>query len=319
VTVLCGDDQPRGMAEVERLAEVRYVRADGLRDALAGADVLFVWDFFSPAVRAAWPAADKLQWVHVASAGVDAILFDDLRDSDVVLTNSRGVFDDAIAEYVLGLVIAFAKDFPRTLQLQRERRWEWRETERVGGRKALVVGTGPIGAAIARLLRAVGIEVRGAGRRAREDDPDFGIVHSSAELPDHVGWADFVIAVLPLTDETRGMFDRRVFAAMKPTARFINVGRGEHVVTEDLIAALRAGELAGAALDVFDQEPLPSESPLWTMENVVVSPHMSGDTVGWKDTLARVFVANFRRWIAGEPLHNVVDKKRGYVPTGGSR
>jgi len=305
------------MAEVEQAAEVRYVRADGLRDAMAGAEVLFVWDFFSPAVRDAWPAADKLRWMHVASAGVDAVLFDELRSSDVVLTNSRGVFDDAIAEYVLGLVIAFAKDFPRSLEYQRQRQWKWRETERVGGRNALVVGTGPIGQAIARLLRAVGMEVRGVGRTAREDDPNFGIVHASAELADHVGWADFVVSILPLTDQTRGIFDRSVFAAMKPTARFINVGRGEHVVTTDLIDALRAGELAGAALDVFDQEPLPAESPLWTMDNVLISPHMSGDTIGWKDTLARVFVANFQRWLAGEPLHNVVDKQRGYVPTGG--
>lgn len=317
MTVLCGDDQPRGMAEVEQAAEVRYVRADGLRDAMAGAEVLFVWDFFSPAVRDAWPAADKLRWMHVASAGVDAVLFDELRSSDVVLTNSRGVFDDAIAEYVLGLVIAFAKDFPRSLEYQRQRQWKWRETERVGGRNALVVGTGPIGQAIARLLRAVGMEVRGVGRTAREDDPNFGIVHASAELADQVGWADFVVSILPLTDQTRGIFDRSVFAAMKPTARFINVGRGEHVVTTDLIDALRAGELAGAALDVFDQEPLPAESPLWTMDNVLISPHMSGDTIGWKDTLARVFVANFQRWLAGEPLHNVVDKQRGYVPTGG--
>ncbi|WP_043662086.1 D-2-hydroxyacid dehydrogenase [Thermocrispum municipale] len=305
------------MAEVEQAAEVRYVRADGLRDAMAGAEVLFVWDFFSPAVRDAWPAADKLRWMHVASAGVDAVLFDELRSSDVVLTNSRGVFDDAIAEYVLGLVIAFAKDFPRSLEYQRQRQWKWRETERVGGRNALVVGTGPIGQAIARLLRAVGMEVRGVGRTAREDDPNFGIVHASAELADQVGWADFVVSILPLTDQTRGIFDRSVFAAMKPTARFINVGRGEHVVTTDLIDALRAGELAGAALDVFDQEPLPAESPLWTMDNVLISPHMSGDTIGWKDTLARVFVANFQRWLAGEPLHNVVDKQRGYVPTGG--
>jgi phosphoglycerate dehydrogenase-like enzyme len=305
------------MAEVEQAAEVRYVRADGLRDAMAGAEVLFVWDFFSPAVRDAWSAADKLRWMHVASAGVDAVLFDELRSSDVVLTNSRGVFDDAIAEYVLGLVIAFAKDFPRSLEYQCQRQWKWRETERVGGRNALVVGTGPIGQAIARLLRAVGMEVRGVGRTAREDDPNFGIVHASAELADQVGWADFVVSILPLTDQTRGIFDRSVFAAMKPTARFINVGRGEHVVTTDLIDALRAGELAGAALDVFDQEPLPAESPLWTMDNVLISPHMSGDTIGWKDTLARVFVANFQRWLAGEPLHNVVDKQRGYVPTGG--
>lgn len=306
------------MDAVERAAEVRYVRADGLADGLSGADVLFVWDFFSSAVREAWPAADSLRWLHVASAGVDAMLFDELRASDVVLTNSRGVFDDAIAEYVLGVVIAFAKDLPHSLDLQRQRQWKWRETERVGGRRALVVGTGPIGAAIARMLRAVGMDVRGVGRTAREGDSDFGIVHASAELARHVGWADFVVSVAPLTEQTRGMFDRTVFAAMKPSARFVNVGRGEHVVTEDLIAALRAGELSGAALDVFDEEPLSPESPLWTMDNVLVSPHMSGDTVGWKDTLAQVFVANFQRWTDGEPLQNVVDKDRGYVPTAGA-
>lgn len=303
------------MAAVEQAAEVRYVQADGLADGLAGADVLFVWDFFSAAVREAWPAAEDLRWLHVASAGVDAMLFDGLRASDVVLTNSRGVFDDAIAEYVLGVVIAFAKDLPRSLDLQRERRWQWRETERVGGRTALVVGTGPIGAAIARMLRAVGMDVRGAGRTTRADHPDFGIVHPSTELAEHVGWADFVVSALPLTPQTRGMFDRTVFAAMKPSARFVNVGRGEHVVTSDLVDALRAGELSGAALDVFEEEPLPQDSPLWTMDNVLVSAHMAGDTVGWKDTLARVFVANFQRWIAGEPLQNVVDKDRGYVPS----
>jgi len=242
-----------------------------------------------------------------------------MRESDVVLTNSRGVFDVPIAEYVLGVVIAFAKDLPHSFELQRQRQWEWRETERVGGRRALVVGTGPIGAAIARLLRAVGMDVRGAGRRARDDDPDFGVVHASADLAQHVGWADFVVSVAPLTEATRGLFDRKVFAAMQPSARFVNVGRGELVVEDDLVAALQAGELAGAALDVFETEPLPPESPLWTMPNVLVSAHMSGDTVGWKDDLAELFVANFARWVAGEPLQNVVDKNRGYVPTGGSR
>lgn len=305
------------MGPVEEAAEVRYAQADELAEALRGADVLFVWDFLSKAVRDAWPAADRLQWLHIAAAGVDPVLFDELRASDVTLTNSRGVFDDAIAEYVLGVVIAFAKDLPRSLDLQREGRWKHRETERVGGRTALVVGTGPIGASIARLLRAVGMDVRGAGSRARADDPAFGTVYPSADLQEFVEWADFVVAVAPLTEQTKGLFDRAVFAAMKPSARFVNVGRGELVVTEDLIDALRAGELAGAALDVFETEPLPAESPLWTMENVLISPHMSGDFVGWKDVLVEVFVGNFQRWVAGEPLENVVDKGLGYVPTGG--
>lgn len=318
VVVLCGDAKPKGMAPVEEAAEVRYTTAGALADVLPGADALLVWDFLSTAVPTAWPAADRLRWVHIASAGVDPVMFPELRASDVVLTNSRGVFDDAIAEYVLGVVLAFAKDFTRSRELQAERRWRHRETERVGGRTALVVGTGPIGRAIARMLRAAGMTVAGVGRRARDDDPDFGTVHPSADLAEHAGWADYLVAVAPLTEQTKGMIDRQVLGAMKPTARLVNVGRGELVVTEDLIAALRAGELAGAALDVFESEPLPAESPLWGMPNVLVSPHMSGDFIGWQDALVDVFVDNFARWAAGRPLVNVVDKSLGYVPTGGT-
>jgi phosphoglycerate dehydrogenase-like enzyme len=304
------------MRAVEIEAVVRYTDAAGLAEALSGADALFVYDFLSTAVPGAWHAADRLRWLHMASAGVDPVLFPGLRESDVVLTNSRGVFDDAIAEYVLGVVLTFAKGFARSLDLQRESRWLHRESERVAGRDALVVGTGPIGRAIARLLRAAGMRVSGAGRRARQDDPDFGEVYDTAQLSRHLPWADYVIAVAPLTEQTKGMFDARAFAAMKPSARFVNVGRGELVVTSDLIAALADGLIAGAALDVFETEPLPPESPLWTMQDVLVSPHMSGDFAGWRNALVEVFADNFRRWRAGEPLRNVVDKSLGYVPSG---
>ncbi|MGH3518618.1 MAG: D-2-hydroxyacid dehydrogenase [Haloechinothrix sp.] len=315
LTVLCGDSRPQGIAAIEQAAEVRYASADELPDALRGADALFVWDFLSTAVRDAWPAADRLRWVHIASAGVDPVLFDELRESDVTLTNSRGVFDTSIAEYVLGVTLVFAKDFVRSFGLQQVGRWQHRETERVSGKHALVVGTGPIGRAVAGMLRAAGMRVSGVGRRARDNDPDFGTVHASGELADHIGSADYVVAVAPLTEQTKGMFDKSAFAAMRPSARFINVGRGELAVTNDLVDALRTGRLAGAALDVFETEPLPPDSPLWTMPNVVISPHMSGDFIGWRDVLVEVFVRNFQLWNAGEPLLNVVDKQLGYVPT----
>lgn len=314
LAVLCGDNQPNGMAEIEGLAEVRYTGAEGLSEALHGADALFVWDFLSTAVPDSWHAADRVRWVHIAAAGVDPVLFPGLRDSDVVLTNSRGVFDGAIAEYVLGALLAFAKDIPRSLELQRERRWLHRETERLAGKHALVVGTGPIGRRIAGLLRAAGLEVSGAGRRARDGDPDFGTVYSSDQLIEVVPEMDYVIAVAPLTEQTKGMFDRDVFAAMSRGARFVNVGRGELVVTEDLVRALEDEQIAGAALDVFDTEPLPEDSPLWTMPNVLISAHMSGDFIGWRDALVEVFAENFHRWAAGDQLRNVVDKQLGYVP-----
>ncbi|WP_344883691.1 D-2-hydroxyacid dehydrogenase [Allokutzneria multivorans] len=303
------------MRGIEDTAVVRYTREDGLAEALSGADALFVYDFLSKAVPGAWHAADRLRWVHIASAGVDPVLFPEIRDSDVVLTNSRGVFDRPIAEYVLGVLLAFAKDFARSAELQSRKRWLHRESERLTGKRALVVGTGPIGRAVAGLLSAVGVHVSGIGRRARADDPDFGTVHAADDLLEHLPEADFVIAVAPLTEHTKGMFDSRAFAAMRPTARLVNVGRGELVVTSDLVRALRDGVIAGAALDVFETEPLPQDSPLWTMENVLVSPHMSGDFVGWRDALVEVFADNFRRWRADRDLRNVVDKQLGYVPS----
>jgi phosphoglycerate dehydrogenase-like enzyme len=315
LAVLYGNKHPPDMHPIERAAVVRYTDADDLTSALLGADALFVYDFLSTALPGAWHAADRLRWVHIASAGVDPVLFPAIRDSDVVLTNSRGVFDDAIAEYVLGVILAFAKDFAQSFDLQRQTRWLHRESERVAGGRALIVGTGPIGRAIARLLRAAGLRVAGAGRTARENDPDFGTVHASAKLADHLPSADYVVAVAPLTEQTKGLFDAAAFAAMKPSARFINVGRGELVVTGELIEALRTGKIAGAALDVFETEPLPPDSPLWTLPNVLVSPHMSGDFTGWRSTLVEVFAENFDRWVAGKPLRNVVDKQLGYVPS----
>ncbi|ASR37834.1 hydroxyacid dehydrogenase [Prauserella marina] len=315
LAVLSGEKHPPDMHPIEQSAVVRYTDAAGLADALRDADALFVYDFLSTAVPGAWHGSNRLRWLHIASAGVDPVMFPALRESDVVLTNSRGVFDDSIAEYVLGTILAFAKDLPGSLRLQQRSTWQHRETERIGGRSALVVGTGPIGRSIARLLKAAGLRVSGAGRTPRDGDPDFGEVRPSTELGDYVGEFDYVVAVAPLTEQTKGLFDANAFAAMRESARFINVGRGELVVTGDLVDALREGRIAGAALDVFDTEPLPVESPLWTMDNVLVSPHMSGDVVGWRNALVEVFADNFWRWRAGQPLRNVVDKRLGYVPS----
>lgn len=301
------------MRPVSERATVRYTDSDGLADALHGADVLFVYDFTSTAVPGAWPSADRLRWVHVGATGVDSVMFDGLIGSDVVVTNTRGIFDVPIAEYVLAQILNFAKDLPESWRLQQRHDWRHRESERLSGATVLVVGTGSIGRAIARMLRCVGMDVRGLGRRAYSDDPDFGSVGTDlhAELPA----ADYVVAVAPLTPQTRHMFDARAFAAMKPHARFINVGRGELVVTDDLVAALRNGSIAGAALDVVDPEPLPVGHALWDLPNVQLTPHNSGDVLGWRRDIVTAFAENFRKWIDGRPLENVVDKRLGYVPS----
>jgi phosphoglycerate dehydrogenase-like enzyme len=316
VAVLCGDHRPPGMTAVEAVAEVRYATAAELSHALAGAEVLFVWDFLSTAVSRMWPYADRLRWVHIASAGVDPLMFPQFIDSPVVLTNSRGIFDRPIAEYVLGLILVFAKDIRETLDLQRHRTWRHRDTERIDGQTALVVGTGPIGRQIGRLLSAAGMKVAGVGRTARSGDPDLGDIYAPGDLLSLLAEADFVVVAAPLTEQSRGMFDAAAFARMKPSARLINVGRGPVVVEKDLAQALQDKQIAGAALDVFSEEPLPREHPLWAVPNLIISPHMSGDFVGWLDALVELFVENFGRWTAGDKLLNVVDKNLGYVPSG---
>ena len=313
VVVLVGDVHPRGMEEAERLARVRYVRETELAEALPEADVLFMWDFLSDALAGAWPRTGGPGWVHIASAGVDRLMFPGLVRSDTVVTNSRGVFDEPIAEYVLGLVLAFAKDLHTTFRLQGERRWRHRETERITGARALVVGTGPIGRAIGRRLSAAGLAVTGVGRTARDEDPDLGAVRPMDRLGEELAAADYVVLAAPLTPQTRGMIDAAALERMRPSARLINVGRGALVAESDLVKALQAGRIAGAALDVFEDEPLPPSSPLWDMPGVIVSPHMSGDVVGWRDELVRLFVDNLGRRVAGRPLRNVVDKGLGYV------
>ncbi|RDD87290.1 D-2-hydroxyacid dehydrogenase [Streptomyces parvulus] len=306
--VLDAEPLPR-LGRLTGRARIEHTDAASLAERLPHADVLLVWDFTSHAVREAWPGGGpRPRWVHTASAGVDHLMCPELADSETVVTNARGVFDQPIAEYVAALVLAMAKDLPTTLRLQGERTWRHRESTRVAGTRACVVGSGPIGRAIARTLKALGITTALVGRTARTG------VHGPDELDRLLARADWVVAAAPLTDDTRGMFDARRFGVMQPSARFVNVGRGQLVVEDDLAEALHRRWIAGAALDVLSREPLAPESPLWGVPDLIISPHMSGDTVGWRDELGAQFVEFFESWAAGRPLANVVDKKRGYVP-----
>ncbi|MCX4762400.1 D-2-hydroxyacid dehydrogenase [Streptomyces sp. NBC_01275] len=309
-TLLVLDAEP--LPRLGRLTgQARVVHTDeaGLAARLPAADVLLVWDFASRAVRDAWPGeGPRPRWVHSASAGVDHLLCPELVASDTVVTNARGIFDQPIAEYVAALVLAMAKELPRTWESQQRREWRHRESRRVAGTRAVVVGSGPIGRAIARTLKALGVTAAIVGRVPRTG------IHGPEDLDRLLARADWVIAAAPLTEQTHGMFDLRRFGVMQPSARFVNVGRGQLVVEDALVRALERRWIAEAALDVFATEPLAPDSPLWQVPGLHVSPHMSGDTVGWRDDLAAQFVDLFERWAAGRPLKNVVDKQRGYVP-----
>ncbi|WHS35841.1 D-2-hydroxyacid dehydrogenase [Auritidibacter ignavus] len=305
---------PAGLERIEDRAEVRLSTAEQLPEKLPGAHGLLLWDFFSDALQNAWHTTEHLQWIHVAAAGVDTLLFDELRDSEVTVTNAQGIFDRPIAEWVLGAILAEAKDFADNYRLKTTKSWKHRETARVAGAKALVIGTGAIGREIARMLRAAGLNVTGAGRRARDHDEDFGEVVLSEDLIGHVGEFDVMINAAPLTPATTGLIDAEVLAAVKPGAHVINIGRGPSVDEPALITALRDGPLGFASLDVFTEEPLPQTSELWELDNVMISSHMSGDVTGWREALAEQFLDNAERWLADQPLHNVVDKTAGYVP-----
>jgi phosphoglycerate dehydrogenase-like enzyme len=308
VLVLDAEPLPR-LGSLTGRARIEHTDESALAQRLPHADVLLVWDFASRAVRSAWPGGGpRPSWVHTASAGVDHLMCPELASSDTVVTNARGIFDQPIAEYVAALVLTMAKDLPRTLELQRERTWRHRETRRVAGTRACVVGSGPIGRAIARTLKALDVETALVGR-----EPRTGL-HGPEDLDRLIARADWVIAAAPLTEQTYGMFDARRFGVMQPSARFINIGRGPLVVEDALAEALVKRWIAGAALDVFEHEPLTPDSPLWEVPGLIVSPHMSGDTIGWRDQLGTQFVELYERWAAGRPLLNVVDKKRGYVP-----
>lgn len=307
--LVLGADPPPRLGRLTGRARIVHTDEAALAEHLPHADVLLVWDFPSRAVREVWPGGGpRPRWVHTASAGVDHLMCPELADSDTVVTNARGVFDRPIAEYVAALVLSWAKDLPRTWELQRAHEWRHRATQRVAATRACVVGSGPIGQAITSTLRALGITAAVVGRSPRPG------IHGPDELDRLLSRADWVISAAPLTETTHGMFDARRFGIMQPSARFINVGRGPLVVEDALVEALAKRWIAGAALDVFDREPLPPDDPLWDVPGLVVSPHMSGDTVGWREELEAQFVELYELWETGKPLVNVVDKKLGYVP-----
>ena len=298
------------MQTVERLAAVRYTNEDRLADELPGTEVLFAWNARPAAIAMAWPKADALRWVHVAGGSVAKLPPAVAVTGDVVVTNSRGLFDEPIAEYVLGLVLAFAKDLPGRMRLQAGRTWRQRETERVTGKRALVAGTGSIGRAIGRKLACAGMLITGIGRVGRASDPDLGQVLPFDRLTEALRQTDYLVLAAPLTDDTRGMVDARAFAAMSPTTRVINVSRAGLIVQEDLVNALRGGQIAGAALDVFPNERLDPASPLWELPQLLISPHMSGQVIGWREELVELFADNLTRFIEGKALRNAMNRPR---------
>jgi len=301
----------RPLPPLERLeaeADVSVVRtADEFRAAQPGTEILFLNDFRTKLLREVGPG--ELRWIHTSSIGVDSLMTREIIDSDIVVSNSRGVCERPIAEWVLGVLLMFTKDLRRTIELQQARTWQHRETQPLLGRKVLVVGPGPVGRETVLLLRAAGMDVDIVGRSARNDS-QLGQISGFDDLDRLLGNADDVVLTLPLTEETRGLFNSSRFRKMQPGARLVNVGRGAVVVEQDLMDSLDSGHVGGAALDVFEHEPLDAANPLWGRRDILVSPHASGDLIGWRGKVVDCFALNLRRWKAHEPLKDVVDLKK---------
>lgn len=314
VVGLAADAAPPGLETAPDGCELRFITSAGqLAADAADADVVFAWQPRLDWIERSWGWSPRLRWIAAATAGVDYLMFPALVGSDVVVTNSAGIFDAPMAEYALALVSAVCADLPATLRLQARREWRHRETRRLAGSEVLVLGAGGIGRAIAVALRAAGARTRCLAR-ARRADPELGDIAGLDDLPALLPAADFVILALPLTPATREIIGPAELALMREDAWLVNLGRGELADEPALTAALAREQIGGAALDVFTTEPLPADSPLWELPNVIVSPHMSGDSRGWDRALAELFLAQLKRYRAGEPLVNVVDKNLGFAP-----
>ena len=310
------EDPPPGIGVVGDVVDLAFADTrEDMADTFPGADVVFAWRPRSRLLEPVWDLAGDLRWIQAASAGVEDLLFARLVESEVVLTNARGVFDEAMAEHVVVMLLLFARGIPSVLDHQRTKEWRSHDSERLAGRRVLVVGVGSIGRSIGRACRALGMQVRGVGTRPRPGDEVFERVLGSTALANGCRWADVVVGVLPGGPATRHLFDAAAFEAMGPATRFVNVGRGSTVDEAALVRALEDGRVGGAALDVFEVEPLPADSPLWDLPNAIVTPHLSGDFAGWREALVELFVENLERYLTDRPLRNVVDKERGYVPS----
>ncbi len=281
-------------------------------ESLEDAEVLFLrWGLSPEATRKLIARIPHLRWIHTISAGVDHLLFPELRESEAILTNASGVFNVPIAETVLAYMLAVVKRLPEFLAYQREHRWQKLSLRELRGLTVGIVGLGDIGSEVARLCRAFGMRVLGLRRHPTPSDV-ADEVFPPERLHDLLAPSDFVVIALPLTEETRGIIGREALAAMKPDAWLINIARGALVDEEALIEALREGRIGGACLDVFAEEPLPEDSPLWDMLNVIITPHNSWSSPHIDEREIELFLENLRRYVAGEPLRNVVDKKAGY-------
>ncbi|MBD2844923.1 D-2-hydroxyacid dehydrogenase [Paenibacillus sp. IB182496] len=293
--------------------QVRFAKADELKtEEIKRAEIICGWS--SKIAEAALAEDSALRWVQGWSAGVDYMPLEALQRRGVLLTTGSGVHPNPMSETAFALMLAMTRGVHLAVRNQQDRRWDKpRGLGELHGATIGIVGAGTIGREIARLARAFGMRVLGL-RRSGVADEHYDRMYAPEGLDELLGSCDYVVNVLPATPRTRGLFDEGRFAAMKRGAIFVNIGRGATVKTESLLAALRSGALGGAGLDVFEREPLPEDHPLWTMPQVVITPHLGGETASYNDRIVALFMDNLALYLEGRgaSMANLVDYEASY-------
>jgi phosphoglycerate dehydrogenase-like enzyme len=281
----------------------------------ASATAMLNWSLDRDLMRALLARCPKLQWIHTRSAGLDNLLFPELVESPVALTNGTGVFSQSLGEFVLGAILYFAKDFRRMVRSQMAGVWDPFDIVEISGQTVGIVGYGDIGRAVATRAKAMGMRVLAVKRKGTpvyNVDPLVSQIYGPDRRNEMIAQCDYVVVAAPLTSGTKGMIGEAEFAAMKPDAVIINVGRGPVIDEAAMVRALTEGRIKGAGLDVFEKEPLAPGHPLYKLENVLLSPHCADHTPDWLDQAMRFFIEQFERFQTGVPLKNIVDKRAGY-------
>jgi phosphoglycerate dehydrogenase-like enzyme len=312
VLVVAQDDDPQ-LSMLQGLRHVVGRTPEAFAGAADGPVVILAWSGPKKLLREVFLMCKDVRWVHSRSAGLDNVLFPELVSSHVPLTNGSGVFSQSLGEFSLAAILYFAKDFRRMIRNQVAGVWEQFDVEEIDGQTVGIVGYGDIGRAVAKRVRPMGMTVLAVKRHPPQTaDPLIDQFYPPEDLLKMLARCDYVVASLPLTPETHHMISDAQFAAMKPTAVVINVGRGPVIDEAAMVRALTARRIKGAGLDVFELEPLPPGDPMYRLENVLLSPHCADHTAEWLNQAMRFFLEQDRRFSNGEPLENVVDKSLGY-------
>ncbi len=288
---------------------------DRVTEEIADADIAISWSLRGEQIQ----AARKLKWIHSTATAVHALMSPELLASDIVVTNARDVHGPVVAEHAMALAFALAKRLPQAVRFQQQKHWAqhdlWQASPRpreLNGATMTIVGLGGIGRPLAGLASAVGMRVVGVREHPERPCEGVDVMCGLDSLDEALSESDIVVLAIPVTPRTHHLMNAQQLAQLRTEAYLINVGRGVLIDEDALVRALRARSFAGAALDVTSEEPLPPESPLWEMDNVLITPHIAGLTDFMWERHHRQYTENLRRFLTGKPLWWVVDKEKGY-------